>query len=138
MALKRGASAVAGVDLLPIDPIHGAELIQADFTEPGVGEQLIELLGGKPDLVLSDMAHNTVGHRQTDHLKIIGLIEAAADFALANLRPGGVLVTKTFQGGAEGEVLARLKAGFTDVRHVKPKASRSDSSEVYLVATGRR
>jgi 23S rRNA (uridine2552-2'-O)-methyltransferase len=138
VALKRGASAVAGVDLLAIDPIHGAELIQADFTEPGVGEQLIALLGGKPDLVLSDMAHNTVGHRQTDHLKIIGLIEAAADFALANLRPGGVLVTKTFQGGAEGDVLARLKAGFTDVKHVKPKASRSDSSEVYLVATGRR
>ncbi|MGC1301769.1 MAG: RlmE family RNA methyltransferase [Caulobacteraceae bacterium] len=138
VALKRGASAVAGVDLLAIDPIHGADLIQADFTEPGVGEQLIQLLGGRPDLVLSDMAHNTVGHRRTDHLKIVGLIEAAADFALANVKPGGAFVTKTFQGGAAGEVLARLKAGFTDLKHVKPKASRSDSSEVYLVATGRR
>jgi 23S rRNA (uridine2552-2'-O)-methyltransferase len=99
---------------------------------------LMAMLGGPPELVLSDMAHNTVGHRQTDHLKIVGLIEAAADFALANLRPGGSFVTKTFQGGAAGEVLARLKAGFHDVKHVKPKASRSDSSEVYLVATGRK
>jgi 23S rRNA (uridine2552-2'-O)-methyltransferase len=138
VALKRGASAVAGVDLLAIEPILGADLIQADFTEPGVGEQLMAMLGGPPELVLSDMAHNTVGHRQTDHLKIVGLIEAAADFALANLRPGGSFVTKTFQGGAAGEVLARLKAGFHDVKHVKPKASRSDSSEVYLVATGRK
>jgi 23S rRNA (uridine2552-2'-O)-methyltransferase len=138
VALKQGASAVAGVDLLAMDPIHGADLIQADFTEPGVGDQLMELLGGPPDLVLSDMAHNTVGHRQTDHLKIVGLIEAAADFALANLKPGGAFVTKTFQGGAAGEVLAHLKAGFHDVKHVKPKASRSDSSEVYLVAKGRR
>ena len=81
------------------------------------------------------MAHNTTGHRQTDHLKIVGLIEAAADFAIAHLRPGGGFVVKTFQGGASGEVLARLKAAFTDVKHVKPKASRTDSSEVYLVAT---
>jgi 23S rRNA (uridine2552-2'-O)-methyltransferase len=88
--------------------------------------------------VLSDMAHNTVGHRQTDHLKIVGLIEAAADFAISALEPGGGFVAKTFQGGAAGEVLARLKAAFTDVRHVKPKASRADSSEVYLVATGLR
>ncbi|WP_158914940.1 RlmE family RNA methyltransferase [Caulobacter sp. S45] len=138
VALKRGASAVAGVDLLPIDPIRGADLIEADFTTPGVGEQLLDLLGGPPDLVLSDMAHNTVGHRQTDHLKIVGLIEAAADFALANLKPGGGFVVKTFQGGAAGDILAHLKAGFTDVKHVKPKASRSDSSEVYLVATGCR
>ena len=136
VALKRGAAAVAGVDLLAMDPIPGAELIQADFTDPGVGERLVEMLGGPVDLVLSDMAHNTVGHRQTDHLKIIGLIEAAADFAAANLRPGGGFVAKTFQGGAAGGVLERLKAGFAEVRHVKPKASRADSSEVYLVATG--
>jgi 23S rRNA (uridine2552-2'-O)-methyltransferase len=136
VALKRGAAAVAGVDLLPIDPISGADLIQADFTEPGVGEELVRRLGGPPDLVLSDMAHNTVGHRQTDHLKIVGLIEAAAEFAAANLTPGGGFVAKTFQGGAAGEVLDRLKARFDEVRHVKPKASRSDSSEVYLVARG--
>lgn len=138
VALKRGAAAVAGVDLLEIDPIPGAELIQADFNDPGVGERLIRALGGTPDLVLSDMAHNTVGHRQTDHLKIVGLIEAAADFAVSTLAPGGSFVAKTFQGGAAGEVLERLKASFDEVRHVKPKASRADSSEVYLVAKGLR
>jgi 23S rRNA (uridine2552-2'-O)-methyltransferase len=136
VAMKRGAGAVAGVDLLPVDPIPGAELIQADFTEPGVGERLIELLGGAPDLVLSDMAHNTTGHRDTDHLKIIGLVEMAADFAVQHLKPGGAFVAKTFQGGAVGDVLNDLKRSFAEVRHVKPKASRADSSEVYLVATG--
>src|SRR3569833_1005007 len=134
--LKRGAAAVAGVDLLPIEPIPGAELIQADFTEPGGGEQLVELLGGAPDIVLSDMAHNTVGHKQTDHLKIVALIEAAADFAIDTLKPGGVFVTKNFQGGSAGDVLERLKKTFAEVKFVKPKASRADSSEVYLVAMG--
>lgn len=136
VALARGATHVAGVDLLPVDPIPGAELIQADFTDPGVGEQLIERLGGPPDLVMSDMAHNTVGHRATDHLKIIALIEAAADFAVQTLKPGGAFVTKNFQGGSAGDVLERLRAEFADVRFVKPEASRKDSSEVYLVATG--
>lgn len=136
VALKRGAGAVAGVDLLAVDPIAGAELIQADFTEPGVGERLIGLLGGAPDLVLSDMAHNTTGHRDTDHLKIIGLVEMAAAFAVEHLKPGGAFVAKTFQGGAVGEVLLELKRSFAEVKHVKPKASRQDSSEVYLVATG--
>lgn len=136
VAMKRGAAAVAGVDLLAVEPIPGAELIQADFTEPGVGERLIDLLGGAPDLVLSDMAHNTTGHRDTDHLKIIALIEMAADFAVQHLKPGGAFVAKTFQGGAVGDVLLALKGRFTEVKHVKPKASRKDSSEVYLVATG--
>jgi 23S rRNA (uridine2552-2'-O)-methyltransferase len=138
VALKRGAAKVAGVDLLEVDPIPGADLIQADFTDPGVGERLIELLGGAPDLVLSDMAQNTVGHRQTDHLKIVALIEAAADFAIATLTPGGAFVSKNFQGGAAGDVLKTLKAHFDEVKYVKPKASRQDSSEVYLVATGFR
>ena len=136
VALKRGAAAVTGVDLLEIEPIEGAHLIQADFTAPGVGDQLLAALGGTPDLVLSDMAHNTTGHRETDRLKIIGLIEAAADFAVANLKPGGGFVVKTFQGGAAGDVLQRLKLAFTDIKHVKPKASRADSSEIFLVATG--
>ncbi len=136
VALKRGAAAVAGVDLLPVEPIPGAHLIEADFTDPGVGEQLLEALGGPPDLVLSDMAHNTVGHRETDHLKIVALIEAAADFAIQNLKPGGAFVSKNFQGGSAGEVLKHLKAAFTEVKYVKPKSSRQDSSEVYLVATG--
>ena len=136
VALKRGAGAVVGVDLLPVDPIPGAEIVQADFTEPGVGERLLDLLGGGPDLVLSDMAQNTVGHRATDHLKIVALIEAAADFAVANLKPGGAFMTKNFQGGSAGDVLERLKRNFSDVKHVKPKASRQDSAEVYVVATG--
>lgn len=136
VALKRGAAAVAGVDLLPIDPIPRADLIEADFTEPGVGERLIALLGGAPDVVLSDMAHNTVGHQRTDHLKIVGLLEIAADFAMETLKPGGVFVAKAFQGGATGELLDRLKKSFAEVKHVKPKASRQDSSEVYLVALG--
>lgn len=137
LALKRGAAAVVGVDLLPIEPIPGAVLIQADFTHPGVDQQLMDALGGPPDLVLSDMAHNTIGHRQTDHLKIIALIEIAADFALKTLKPGGAFVTKNFQGGDAGGVLADLRANFREVKFVKPESSRKDSSEVYLVALGR-
>jgi len=138
VCVNRGAAAVVGVDLLPIEPIPGSTLIQADFTEPGVDAQLIEALGGPPDLVLSDMAHNTVGHRQTDHLKIIALIEIASEFAIRTLKPGGHFVTKNFQGGAAGEVLTDLRAAFEDVKYVKPAASRKGSSEVYLVAMGRK
>ena len=138
VCVDRGAAAVVGVDLLPIEPIPGSTLIQADFTDPGVDKQLIAELGGAPDLVLSDMAHNTVGHRQTDHLKIIALIEIAADFAIRTLKPGGHFVAKNFQGGAAGEVLNDLRAAFEDVKYVKPAASRKGSSEVYLVAMGRR
>ncbi len=137
IALKKGAAAVVGVDLLPIDPIPGAILIQADFTDAGVDQQLIDALGGPPDVVLSDMAHNTIGHRQTDHLKIIVLIEIAAEFAIRTLRPGGHFVTKNFQGGDAGGVLEKLRAEFRDVKFVKPAASRKDSSEVYLVALGK-
>ncbi|MGA0599567.1 RlmE family RNA methyltransferase [Caulobacter sp. KR2-114] len=136
VALQKGVGAVAGVDLLAVDPLPPAALIQADFTEPGCGERLIELLGGAPDLVLSDMAPNTIGHRQTDHLRIMGLIEAAAEFAIQVLKPGGAFVAKAFQGGETGVMFGELKRHFTDVRNVKPKASRADSSEVYIVATG--
>ena len=138
VAMKRGAAAVVGVDLLPVEPVPGATLIEADFTAPGVDQQLIDLLGGPPDLVLSDMEHNTVGHRQTDHLKIIVLIEIAADFAIRTLKPGGAFVTKSFQGGDLGEVMGRLRAAFDRVQFVKPGASRNDSAEVFLAATGKR
>ena len=138
VANQRGAGAVAGVDLLPLDPLPPAIIVQGDFTEPGMGERLVELLGGAPDLVLSDMAPNTTGHRQTDHLRIIGLVEAAADFAIQVLKPGGAFVAKAFQGGETAEVLKLLRAHFREVRHIKPKASRSESAEVYLVATGLR
>lgn len=138
VALKRGAGEVAGVDLLAVEPIPPAHLIQMDFTDPACGPRLIELIGGAPDLVLSDMAPNTIGHRQTDHLRIMGLIEAAADFATANLRPGGAFVTKAFQGAGIDDLIATLKPRFTELKPVKPKASRAESSEVYLVATGFR
>lgn len=136
LAIERGVTDVVGVDLLPVDPLPPAKLIEMDFTDPACGPKLIELLGGAPDLVLSDMAPNTVGHRKTDHLRIVSLIEAAADFAIEVLKPGGTFVTKAFQGGEMGEVTALLKQHFRDVRYLKPKASRADSSEVYLAATG--
>lgn len=136
VALERGVTAIVGVDLLPVDPLPPAQILQMDFTDPACGPRLIELLGGPPDVVLSDMAPNTVGHRQTDHLRIVGLIEAAMDFAIEVLKPGGAFVAKAFQGGGADDLIAQLKRHFSDVRNVKPKASRADSSEVYLAATG--
>ncbi len=138
IAQERGAGAVVGVDLLPVAPLAGAQIFEGDFTDPACGATLIALLGGAPDVILSDMAPNTTGHRQTDHLRIVGLIEAAVDFALQTLKPGGTFVSKAFQGGETSGLLARLKRGFAEVRHVKPKASRAESSELYLLATGFR
>ncbi len=138
MLLARGAGQVAGVDLLPMGALPPAELIEGDFTDPAVAARLAALVGGAADLIVSDMAPNTTGHRQTDHLRIIGLIEAAADFAERTLKPGGAFVTKAFQGGETADVIAALKRRFADVRTVKPKASRAESSEVYLVAAGFR
>ncbi|HEY8571159.1 RlmE family RNA methyltransferase [Phenylobacterium sp.] len=135
-AIQRGVTDIVGVDLLPVDPLPPAHILQMDFTDPDCAPKLIELLGGPPDVVLSDMAPNTVGHRQTDHLRIMGLIEAAAEFAIGVLKPGGVFVAKAFQGGETGEVIGVLKQHFAEVRNVKPKASRQDSSEVFIVATG--
>jgi len=136
LAIQRGVRDIAGVDLLPVDPLPPAHILQMDFTDPACGPKLIELLGGAPDVVLSDMAPNTVGHRQTDHLRIIGLIEMAADFAVEVLKPGGVFIAKAFQGGETSALISELKRHFAEVRNFKPKASRSDSSEVYIVATG--
>ena len=138
VAIERGVRDIVGVDLLPVDPLPPAHILQMDFTDPTCGPQLIALLGGAPDVVLSDMAPNTVGHRQTDHLRIVGLIEAAVDFAIEVLKPGGVFIAKAFQGGETAELIAELKRHFTEVRNFKPKASRADSSELYLVATGFR
>jgi len=135
VALERGVTDIAGVDLLAVDPLPPAHILQMDFTDPACGPELVRLLGGAPDVVLSDMAPNTVGHRQTDHLRIVGLIEAAADFAIGVLKPGGVFIAKAFQGGETAEVIGRLKQHFTAVKTVKPRASRSESSELYLVAT---
>jgi len=136
IALQRGAGRVIGIDLLPVDPLPPAEMVQMDFTDPAAGPLLMEMLGGQPDLVLSDMAPNTVGHRETDHLRIVGLIELAAAFAVSVLKPGGAFVAKAFQGGETAQIIRDLKKHFAKVQHVKPKASRADSSEVFLVATG--
>ena len=137
-ALERGIRRIVGVDLLPVEPLPPAEILEMDFTDPACGDLLVERLGGPPDLVISDMAPNTVGHRRTDHLRIVGLIDAAVDFAESVLAPGGAFVAKAFQGGEISEVLTRLKRSFAQVRNDKPPASRPDSSETYIVATGFR
>ena len=121
---------------LPVEPIPGAILVQADFTHPGVDAQMIELLGGQPDLVLSDMAANTTGHKQTDHLRTVTLVELAVDFAIAHLAPGGSFCSKVFQGGTTQELLVTLKTHFKAVKHIKPPASRSGIPEIYVVAKG--
>ena len=138
VAVQRGAARVVGVDLLAVDPVAGAAMLQGDFTEPAVQERLIAELGGKADLVLSDMAPNTTGHGATDHLRIVALAEASLAFALDVLADGGAFVAKVFQGGAEKTMLERLKRDFSAVRHAKPPASRKESSELYVVATGFR
>jgi 23S rRNA (uridine2552-2'-O)-methyltransferase len=136
VAIERGVRHIVGVDLLSVEPLPPAHILEMDFTDPTCGPKLIELLGGPPDVVLSDMAPNTIGHRETDHLRIVGLIEAAIDFAVEVLQPGGAFVAKAFQGKGTDRLIAGLRQRFREVRNVKPKASRADSSEVYLVATG--
>jgi len=137
VAVKRGCKLV-GVDLLPIEPLAGAIFFEMDILAPQTPGVLLAALGGPPDLVLSDMAANTTGHTKTDQIRTGALAEAAADFALEHLPIGGAFVTKAFQGGLEGGLLTRLKQGFTTVRHAKPPASRAESSEVYVVAQGRK
>ena len=129
---------IIGIDYLSVAPVAGAEILEMDFLDTNAPDRLKEALGGKADVVLSDMAEPTTGHRSTDHLRIVALCEAALDFAEDVLAPGGSFVSKVFAGGAEGELLARLKQKFEVVRHAKPKASRSGSAEKYVVATGYR
>ncbi len=129
---------VVGIDLLPIDPMAGVDFIELDFLDESAPAKLIELLGGPADVVMSDMAANTTGHKKTDHLRIIGLAEAAIYFAREILAPGGAFVAKVFQGGTESQLLTDLKRDFSVVRHVKPAASRADSAELYVLATGFR
>ncbi|HEX4367596.1 MAG TPA: RlmE family RNA methyltransferase [Rhodopila sp.] len=136
VAVKRGAASVLGLDLLPIDPIQGAVVIQGDFTDPAMPERLTRDLGGPADLVLSDMAPNTTGHAATDHIRIVALAEMALDFAVQVLSPGGSFVAKVFQGGSEKQILDMMKQNFAQVRHAKPPSSRKESSELYVVATG--
>jgi len=133
-----GQGTVVGLDYLEMDPIPGVTLLQLDFYDEAAPGRLTEALGGKADLVLSDMAAPTTGHAQTDHLRIMALAEAAWDFARGVLAPGGAFVAKLFQGGAEQDLLSQLKRDFARVVHAKPPASRADSSELYIVATGFR
>ena len=129
---------VVAIDLLAMDPLPGVDFLQLDFLDPDAPERLKALLGGPADVVLTDMAANATGHRATDHLKIMGLAEAAAEFAREVLKPGGAFLAKVLQGGTEVELLASLKRDFAGVKHVKPAASRSDSAELYVLATGFR
>ena len=138
VALHRGCGPVVGVDLLPVDPIPGAALMVGDFNDPDMPARLAEAMGGKADLVLSDMAPNTMGHAATDHLRIMALAELAAAFAREILAPDGAFVAKVFQGGSERGMLESLKRDFVSVRHAKPPASRKGSSELYVVAMGFR
>ncbi len=138
VAVQRGASAVVGVDLLPIEPLPGATFFELDLLADDTPGILMNALGGAPDLVLSDMAANTTGHARTDQIRTGALADAAADFALEYLAPGGAFVTKAFQGGLDTALLTRLKQGFATVKHAKPPASRAESSEVYVVAMGRK
>jgi 23S rRNA (uridine2552-2'-O)-methyltransferase len=135
---RSGKGRVAALDLLDVEPIAGVQFARLDFFSSEAPGWIVAALGGKADVVLSDMATNTTGHRRTDHLRVMALAEAAADFARKALVPGGVLLAKVFQGGTEGALLAALKRDFARVKHVKPAASRKDSPELYLLATGFR
>ncbi|WP_024509841.1 RlmE family RNA methyltransferase [Bradyrhizobium sp. ARR65] len=142
VAAKRvGAPAkgkVIAIDLLEMGEIPGVDFAQLDFLDESAPEKLLAMLGGRADVVMSDMAANTTGHRKTDQLRIVGLVEAAALFASEVLKPGGAFLAKVFQSGADAELLAQLKRDFSSVKHVKPAASRQDSSERYVLATGYR
>jgi 23S rRNA (uridine2552-2'-O)-methyltransferase len=135
---NEGRGRVVAIDVLPMDPIAGVAFVQLDFLDKAAPARLRDMLGGPADVVLSDMAANATGHRRTDHLKIMALAEAAADFARAVLKPGGAFLAKVLQGGTEVTLLADLKRDFAGVRHVKPAASRTDSAELYVLATGFR
>lgn len=136
VASQAGAKTLVGIDILPIEPVDGTEILEMDFLDEDAPRALIDAVGGPVDFVMSDLAANTTGHRQTDHLRTVALVEAAAEFALSVLRPGGAFATKVFQGGAEKTLLDKLKRNFEFVRHAKPKSSRAGSPEIYLVAKG--
>ncbi|MCB1537445.1 MAG: RlmE family RNA methyltransferase [Rhodospirillales bacterium] len=135
---RKKVAHIAAIDILPMDPLEGVDFIEMDFTDDAAPDRLKALMKGEADLVLSDLSPNTTGHKRTDHLRMMALVEMAWEFASDVLAPGGGFVTKVFQGGAEGEFLAMLKPRFETVRHLKPPASRAESSEVYLVGTGFR
>jgi 23S rRNA (uridine2552-2'-O)-methyltransferase len=131
---KSPQAGIVGIDLLPTDPIEGVTILQMDFMDGDAPDLLKEALGAPADLVMSDMAANTVGHQQTDHLRTMALVEAGLEFAREVLRPGGAYVAKVLAGGADNDLVAQLKRSFATVKHAKPPASRKDSSEWYVIA----
>lgn len=133
-----GQGRVVAIDLLEMEPVAGVEFMLGDFLDAAAPERLQAMLGGRANVLLSDMAANATGHKRTDHLRTMALVEAAAHFARETLAPGGVFLAKVLQGGTEQQLLADLKRDFASVKHVKPAASRADSSELYLLATGFR
>jgi len=133
-----GQGRVIAIDLLPMEPVPGVNFIELDFLDETAPAKLMQMIGGPADVVLSDMAANATGHARTDHLKIMALVEAAAEFARDLLAPGGTFLAKVLQGGTEAALLASLKRDYKSVKHVKPPASRADSAELYLLATGFR
>ncbi|MGE0652030.1 MAG: RlmE family RNA methyltransferase [Alphaproteobacteria bacterium] len=133
---KEAAPIVVGIDYLGVDAVPGTAILEMDFLDDAAPDRLIEVLGGAPDIVLSDMAAPTTGHHRTDHLRTMHLCEVAADFAISVLKPGGHFLAKTFQGGTEGGLLDTLKRNFRTVHHVKPPASRAESVELYILAKG--
>jgi len=137
IAAQQGARVVA-IDLLPIDPLPDVTFFQMDFMDDDAPQTLIDALNGPADMVMSDMAPNTMGHKATDHIRIMGLVECAYDFALQVLRPGGIFVAKVFQGGTQGDLLTQMKKDFEIVKHIKPPSSRQESAEQYVVAKGFR
>ena len=139
VAMERRVKKVVGIDLLPIDPMQGVTFLEMDFTSDEALEALEqEIEGKKVDIVMSDIAPNTVGHKQTDHLRIMALVEMAYDFALHNLKPEGIFIAKVFQGGAQSTLVAQAKKDFKTVKHIKPPSSRQDSSETFFIAQGFR
>lgn len=139
VAMERRVKKVIGIDLLPIDPMEGVTFLEMDFTSDEALEALDkELEGEKIDVVLSDIAPNTVGHKQTDHLRIMALVEMAYDFAINNLKTDGIFIAKVFQGGAQQDLVAMAKKDFKTIRHIKPPSSRQDSSETFFIAIGFR
>lgn len=135
VAAKKGCTVVA-IDLLAMDAIAGVDFIQMDFMDDDAPDKLKAMLNGPADAVISDMAPNTTGHKSTDHIRIMAVVEAAYLFSIEVLKPGGTFIAKVFQGGAQNEVLAEMKRHFKSVKHIKPPASRQESSEQYVVATG--
>lgn len=138
VAAEKGCKKIVAIDLLAVDDLPGVDFIQMDFMDDDAPDRLKAMLGGLADVVLSDMAPNTMGHKQTDHIRIMAIVEAAYLFATEVLVPGGTFIAKVFQGGAQNTLIAEMNKNFDKIRHIKPPASRKDSSEQFLVATGFR